>query len=205
MTTRPDILHSTVKLAQRNASPHGEHEAAAKRVLRYLRGTSELQLCFKRTGRDIHCYVDADWAGDSTDRKSYTGWAFFAAGAAFSWESKKQSVVALSSTEAEYIALSGAAKEAMYIKKLITEMGFGGIKTLQVFSDNQSAQCLAKNPKFHARSKHIDIKYHHVRDMYKSKIINIEYVSTENMIADVLTKNLNRVKHEKCISLLGLL
>ncbi|KAH8328794.1 hypothetical protein KR067_013299, partial [Drosophila pandora] len=141
----------------------------------------------------------------STDRKSYTGWAFFAAGAAFSWESKKQSVVALSSTEAEYIALSGAAKEAMYIKKLITEMGFGGIKTLQVFSDNQSAQCLAKNPKFHARSKHIDIKYHHVRDMYKSKIINIEYVSTENMIADVLTKNLNRVKHEKCISLLGLL
>lgn len=98
MTTRPELLHSTVKLAQRNANPHKEHETAAKRILRYLRGTSEMQLHYKKSGQNIHCYVDADWAGDSTDRKSFTGWAFFAAGAAFSWESKKQSVVALSTT-----------------------------------------------------------------------------------------------------------
>lgn len=149
--------------------------------------------------------MDADWAGDSTDRKSFTGWAYFAAGAVFIWESKKQSVVALSSTEAEYIALSTAAKEVLYIKKLIGEMGFGCLDLIPLFSDNQSAQCLVKNPKFHARSKHIDIKYHHVREMYKDKSIDIEYIPTENMIADVLTKNLRRIKHYKCINLIGLL
>lgn len=148
--------------------------------------------------------MDADWAGDSSDRKSYTGWAFFAAGAAFSWESKKQSIVALSSTEAEYIALSSAAKEAVHIRKLVSEMGFGDVKTVQIYSDNQSSQCLVKNPRFHARSKHIDIKYHHVRDIYKDKIVSISYVPTEDMTADVLPKNLSRIKHNRCVKLMGM-
>lgn len=112
ITTRPDILHSVVKLAEQNADPHQEHEAAAKRILRYLRGTAELCLQYKKTGKPVYCFVDADWAEDSTDRKSFSGWTFIAAGAAILWESKKQGVVALSSTEAEYVALSMAAKEA---------------------------------------------------------------------------------------------
>lgn len=203
-TTRPDILHSTVKLAQCNADPHKEHLAAAKRMLRYLRGSSDVKLHYKRTGENICCFVDADWAGDSTNRKSYTGWAFFAAGAAFNWESKKQSVVSLSSTEAEYIGLSTAAREAAYIKKLVAEIGIGKLQTVQIYSDNQSAQCLAKNPTFHARSKHIDIKYHHVREMIKCNVVKIDYVPTEKMIADVLTKNLCKSKHIKCINAMGL-
>jgi len=83
-------------------------------------------------------------------------------------------------------------------------MGFKTASTLMIYSDNQSAQCLAKNATFHARSKHIDIKYHYIRDLYKKKIIDIEYVPTEDMISDVLTKNLSKVKHIKCISSLGL-
>ncbi|KAH8323147.1 hypothetical protein KR074_006679 [Drosophila pseudoananassae] len=204
MTTRPDIVHCVAKLAQRCSDPHKEHEVAAKRVLRYLRGTSNLKLHFVRTGVPVHCFVDADWAGDCSDRKSFSGWAFFLAGAAFSWESKKQSIIALSSTEAEYVALSTAAKEAAYVLKLISEMGFETAPTLMIYSDNQSAQCLAKNASFHARSKHIDIKYHFIRDLYKKKVIDIEYVPTDNMISDVLTKALCKVKHTKCITSLGL-
>jgi len=124
MTTRPDIVHSVAKLAQRCSDPHKEHEVAAKRVLRYLKGTSGLQLHYAQSGMPVHCYVDADWAGDSIDRKSFSGWAFFMAGAAFSWESKKQSIIAFSSTEAEYVALSTSAKEAAYVQKIISEMGF---------------------------------------------------------------------------------
>jgi len=124
MTTRPDIVHSVAKLAQRCSDPHKEHEVAAKRVLRYLKGTSGLQLHYARSGMPVHCYVDADWAGDSIDRKSFSGWAFFMAGAAFSWESKKQSIIALSSTEAEYVALSTSAKEVAYVQEIISEMGF---------------------------------------------------------------------------------
>ncbi|KAH8307525.1 hypothetical protein KR059_009031, partial [Drosophila kikkawai] len=140
-----------------------------------------------------------------SDRKSFTGWTFVVAGAAINWESKKQPVVALSTTEAEYIALSSAAKEAVYIRKLWSEMGLGEVPPIVIHSDNQSAQCLVKNPVYHARSKHIDIRYHHVRDMFKEKIIDLRYVSTENMMADVLTKNLSKVKHLKCINMMGLL
>jgi len=203
LITRLDIVHSVAKLAQRCSEPQ-EHELAAKRILRYLKGTSGLQLHYARSGMPVHCYVDGYWAGDSIDRKSFSGWAFFMAGAACSWESKKQSIIALSRTEAEYVALSTSTKEAAYDQKIISEMGYKTASTLMIYSDNQGAQCLAKNAIFHARSKHIDIKYHYIRDLYKKNIIDIEYVATEDIISDVLTKNLSKVKHIKCISSLGL-
>ncbi|XP_044778523.1 secreted RxLR effector protein 161-like [Drosophila simulans] len=121
MTTRPDILHSVTKLAQWNIDQHKEHEVGAKRILRYLRGTTELKLHYQNNGQPIHGYVDADWAGDSSDRKSFSGCSSFAACPAFTWESKKQSVVALSTTEAENVAFSSAANEAVYIMKLVDE------------------------------------------------------------------------------------
>ncbi|XP_039968112.1 secreted RxLR effector protein 161-like [Bactrocera tryoni] len=125
ISTRPDIIHSVSKLSQRNTNPHIEHEAGVKHLLRYLKKTADFKLHYVKTGKDIEGFADADWGSDPTDRKSYTGYAFVAAGGVFSWESKKQSVVALSSTEAEYIALSATAKEAAYITKLLKEMGFG--------------------------------------------------------------------------------
>ncbi|XP_068149509.1 uncharacterized protein [Drosophila tropicalis] len=101
LTTRPDILHSVAKLAQRNQDPHSEHEAGVKHILRYLASTMDKKLRYKRTGQAFSGHVDADWGGDKTDRKSYTGYVFFLAGGPISWKSEKQRSVALSSTEAE--------------------------------------------------------------------------------------------------------
>ncbi|XP_075163214.1 uncharacterized protein LOC142235845 [Haematobia irritans] len=109
ITTRPDILHSVNKLAERNADPRVEHVAAAKNILRYLAGTVNYGLLFKSGQKCLYGFADADWASCNTDRKSYTGYIFFMNGCAISWESKKQKTVALSSTEAEYMAMSNAA------------------------------------------------------------------------------------------------
>jgi len=109
---------------------------------------------------------------------------------AFIWESKKQSVVALTTTKAEYVVLSSKAKEAVYIMKLVDEIAFGDVLAVKTYSDNQSTLSLAKNSKFHARIKHTGIRCHHIRDLCKNKKIEIEYVPAESMISDVLTKNL---------------
>uniref|UniRef100_A0A0K8VG31 Retrovirus-related Pol polyprotein from transposon TNT 1-94 n=1 Tax=Bactrocera latifrons TaxID=174628 RepID=A0A0K8VG31_BACLA len=112
LTSRPDIYHSVVKLAQRNNNPHTEHLTGVKYVMRYLAATKDLKLNYHGCGQALGGYVDADWGGDMSNRRSYTGYAFFLAGGPISWKSEKQNSVALSSTEAEYMALSSAAKEA---------------------------------------------------------------------------------------------
>lgn len=205
ISTRPDILHSVCKLSQRNTNPHVEHLAAAKQILRYLKTTLELKLKYQKTGQMVTGYVDADWGGDSTDRKSYSGHVFILGGSTFAWESKKQKSVALSSTEAEYMALSQSATEAVYIRKVLNEMNmYLNKKSIAIYGDNLSAMNLVKNPVYHARSKHIDIRYHYVREIYDENLIELKYCPTEDMVADLLTKNLCKVKHEKFTQLLGL-
>ena len=110
------------KLAQRNTNPHIEHFEVLKRVLRYLSGTADMKLVFKASDKQLEGFVDADWGGNLMDRKSYTGFVFFFGGNIVSWESRKQPAVALSSTEAEYMAASDAAKEAVYLKRLLKEI-----------------------------------------------------------------------------------
>lgn len=205
MCTRPDILHSISKLAQRNVDPHKEHEAGIKHVLRYLYSTIDYKLIYQHTGTAVIGYADADWGSNPLDRKSYSGYAFFLGGAAFSWSSKRQNCVALSSTEAEYIDLTMAAKEAIYIRSLLGELGLQTMENpIIVYGDNLSAQQLAKNPVYHSRSKHIDIRYHFVRELVKNNFIELRYVSTNEMIADIFTKNLSKPKHEKFVKDLGL-
>lgn len=205
LCSRPDVLHSVCKLSQRNTNPHSEHLAAAKQVLRYLNTTADLALIYEKSGQQISGYADADWAGDSTDRKSFTGYAFMWGGSVFSWTSRKQKSVALSSTEAEYMALSDAAKEAIYLSKLISEMRlYFKLDCVTMHGDNVGALNLVKNPVYHARSKHIDVKYHHVRNCYEENLINLKYCPTNEMIADILTKNLSKINHTKCTALLGL-
>ncbi|XP_036319460.1 inositol polyphosphate-5-phosphatase A [Rhagoletis pomonella] len=196
VNTRPDILHSVCKLSQQNADPHSEHLAAAKLILRYLSKAIDFGLHYSKTGDWICGYVDADWGGDATDRKSFTGYAFFFGGSAFSWESKKQQTVALSSTEAEYVALSSAAKESIYLRKLWQELKLfdkGG--PIMINSDNMSAMNLVKNPVYHGHSKHIDIQYHFIRNVYRTHQIDLNYCPTNDMRADILTKNLQKAKH----------
>lgn len=133
----------------------------------------------------------------------YTGYVFKLGGAAIAWESKKQRTVALSSTEAEYMGLSEAAKEAIYLKSLLREL-LGKSFTVALYNDNQGAQKLAYNPVFHKRTKHIDIRHHFIRDAVENKEVILRYLSTGEMLADILTKGVSKPKHELCIKRLGM-
>ncbi|KAH8307514.1 hypothetical protein KR059_008928 [Drosophila kikkawai] len=206
LTLRADIYHSVVKLAQRNKNPHSEHVMAMKHVMRYLAGTVTNKLSYRVGGLPLEGYVDADWAGDVSHRRSYTGYVFFLSGGPISWKSEKQNSVALSSTKAEYMALSSAVKEALHLRRLIIEIGCGRKDTPTIIhGDNLSAQNLARNPVYHARSKHIDIRYHFIREVIQNCDVELKYVPTNDMIADMLTKNLSKIKHEKLIKLMNVM
>lgn len=204
--TRPDIIHSVSKLAQFNKNPHQEHLAGAKHILRYLRNTINYALHFRSLGKQLLGFADADWAGSCDDRKSYTGYVFLLAGSSISYESKKQPTVALSTAEAEYMAISSAAKEIIYLRNLLVELGFGRCvkQATTLFGDNISAQQLVRNPVFHARSKHIDIKVHHVREIYQKGHISLKYVSSVENTADIFTKVLMKSKHQLLLPKLGI-
>jgi len=174
-----------------------------KRIFRFLKGTSNLSLMYQKGNLELMGYSDADWAGDHKDRKSTTGFCFTMAGAAVVWLSKKQPCVSLSTTEAEYIALCAATQEAIWLKSLATSMGIN-ISKVTIMEDNQGCIALAKNTGNHGRTKHIDIKYHFIRDQVKAQNVELVFCPTTEMTADILTKPLDRVKFERFRSQLGL-
>lgn len=203
VATRPDIAYAVNSLSQYNNCYREEHWNAAKRILRYLRGTLNCKLVYKKNGESLAGYVDADWGNCLEDRRSYSGYAFILGDGAISWEAKKQSTVAQSSVEAEYLALAEATKEAMYWRSFLTQIGML-TTTVAIKSDSQGAQKLAQNPTHHSRTKHIDIRHHLVRDAVAEKLISVEYMPTEEMPADVLTKGVPGNKHALCARKLGL-
>lgn len=212
--TRPDIMFAVSYLSQFNINHTKEHWTAAKRVLRYLKGTMDLCLTYSGNDLSLKGYVDADWANNPLDRKSFTGYAFTLANCAISWECRKQSSIALSSTEAEYMAITESAKEAVYLLALLKELldHKGQIKLLVnnydnmiLFNDNQSAQKIASNPIYHRRTKHIDVRYHYIRDVVTNGQIKLEYMPSTDMISDICTKPLPVPKHKFCTTGLGLL
>ena len=148
-------------------------------------------------------FIDADWASCIDDRRSYTGYAFLLAGAAILWGSKRQKTVALSSTEAEYMALSEGTKEAIYLQSFLQETGIKS-STTKLYNDNQGAGQLIKNPVFHSRTKHIDIRHHFIRKANEEKKIDPKYIGTEEMTADIQTKALPPAKHNFCVTALGI-
>lgn len=201
--TRPDISNTVSRLAQFTNKPRKCHWIAAKRVLRYLASSANSGLVYTKANESIIGYTDADWGGCIIDRRSYTGYAFIFSGAAITWKSQKQRTVALSSTEAEYVSLAEAAKEALYLRSSLCELGLNDWSDIVIYVDNRGAQFLANDPVFHARTKHIDIKHHFVRESISAGMFVLEHVPTEHMIADVLTKPLSRVAHERCLEGLG--
>ena len=144
-------------------SPTQEHWTAIKCVLRYLKGTIKHGILYSQeiSGECVG-YSDADWAGDINDRKSTSGYVFQISGAAVTWRSKKQGCVALSTVEAEYNALSSAVQESVWLRRLTSELGSPLKQAITIYEDNQSAIAMTKNPQFHGRAKHIDIKYHFI-------------------------------------------
>ena len=198
VSTRPDISYAVSSLARFSSKPTKEHWTALKRLLRYLKGTTKYGILYTKGGAS-KCigFSDADWAGDINDRKSTSGYVFMLSGGAVSWSSKKQKCVALSTAEAEYVALSSAAQESIWLRQLITELGSPPEEPTLIFEDNQSAIAMTKNPQFHGRAKHIDIKHHFIREQVSQGNVKLEYCPTTEMTADILTKGLSRESFDK--------
>ena len=177
-----------------------------KRIVRYLGGTLEFGLCYKVLGPGNGC-TDANW-GSGQDRRSIGGLAFVLSGAAISGSSKKQSTVTLSSTQAEYMALTEAVKESIWLQAIFVDLGAKRQVEMvpHICVDNQGALALAKNPQFHARTKHMDIQYHYVREHVQNKQIALTYCPTRDMTADIFTKALPQpafVKHRQFLGLVN--
>lgn len=200
--TRPDIVFSVSYFSQFNRSHNETQWKCLKRILRYLKGSKSLCLSFSKKDAEPIGFVDADWGNNPIDRKSYTGFVFKFCGSVISWESNKQKTVALSSTEAEYMAISEAAKEAIYLKNLLEELT-GTELCITLFNDNQSALNLSANHTYHKRSKHIDIKHHFIREVVSNKQVVLKYLPTNEMPADLLTKGLAADKHYNFLDMLG--
>jgi len=204
VTTRPDISFAVSELGQFNNCYNNSHWTAAKRVLRYLKGTKDLGLIYEPGLKPLIGFVDSDWGSCTIDRRSHTGYTFLLGGGPISWDSRKQKTVALSSTEAEYMALTDATKEAIFLSRFLASLNLKDLASVKLYSDNMGALKLAKNPVFHARSKHIDIRVHFIREILKNGDIEVNHISTDDMAADILTKKLARPKHEACVKMLGL-
>lgn len=204
--TRPDISYNMSILSQFLCNPSPQHIKAAVRVLQYLKGTQFRALVLGGNEGDMGLagYSDSDFAGELTGRKSHYGYVFFFMGGVIVHQSKRQSLVATSSTHAEYVALCKIAQEATWLSTLLAELQYHGqdAKKVTIHGDNQGSLSLAENPESHSRSKHIAIKYHYVRHEVKKGRIDLQYCQTEKMPADGLTKILGPTKHARFIKLL---
>lgn len=202
--TRPDIAYSISYLSQFNNCYNETHYNYAKRILKYLQKTKHYCLKYgKENDVELEGFVDSDWASCELDRKSFSGHCFTMSGSVISWQSRKQKTVSLSSTEAEYVSLSEASREAVYLRNLLYELT-GKLCVIKLHCDNQSALKLATSQQSNNRTKHIDVRFHYVRDAVKNNLIKVLYISTQEMPADLLTKGLPSVKHYKFIKMLGI-
>lgn len=205
--TRPDIAYAVNTVSKYNNNPGKAHWTAVKRIFRYLKGTVQNKLEFSE-GSDytLKGYCDADWASESDERRSCTAYVFINQGGAISWSSKRQPTVALSTTEAEYMALSSATQEALWLQQLGSELEPDLFQEpIDLFCDNKSAINLATTDAYHARTKHIDVRHHFLREKVEDKTINLIYISTEDMVADSLTKATPIFKHVFCYQKMGLI
>lgn len=197
--SRPDLAVAVNQLARNMATPAASHLAAAKHVLRYLRGTVGLGLHFKRASDQpanvVHGYADATWANVPESSRSVSGYAFFLNGAAVSWSCKVQKLVSLSTAEAEFVSLCEGVREALYLRNLLEEMGLQQPGPTIIYEDNQPCIHMARNPTTSGRTKHIAMRFNFVREQVEANIINVVYCPTQDMVADALTKVLPKPQH----------
>ncbi|XP_015577125.2 uncharacterized mitochondrial protein AtMg00810-like [Ricinus communis] len=189
--TRPDSMFSASLLSRFMSSPSQTHLGAAKRVLKFLKGSADHGIWYLRT-RDVNLigYADSDWAGSIDDMKSTSGYLFSLGSGVFSWNAKKQDVVAQSTAEAEYISAAAAANQAIWLRNLLNDLGFQCSSPTKLFCGNKSAIAIAENPIQHGRTKHINVKYHAIRKAEKNLQIKLIHCSSEEQLADSLTKPL---------------
>ncbi|XP_045810820.1 uncharacterized mitochondrial protein AtMg00810-like [Trifolium pratense] len=206
--TRPDLAYSVGIASRFMERPKGSHLIVVKRILRYVKGTINYGIMFPASDRDKECklvgYTDSNWCGDHEDRKSTAGYMFFYGGSPISWYSKKEPVVALSSCEAEYIAASLNTCQAIWLKNLIEEISQDRCETVTLKIDNVSAINLAKNPIAHGRSKHIELRFHYLREQVSNGNLALMHCRSEEQVADLLTKAVTVQVFEKLRSEMGI-
>lgn len=195
--TRPDITFAVSFLSRFNHSYGIPHWNAVKRIFRYLQGTKDYKLTYKKSNEGLFGYCDADWASDTADRKSTTGYVFMLSSGPISWSSKKQPTIALSTTEAEYMALTNAVQESLWLNGLKNELHWTQ-DSVVIYDDNKGAIDLCRNAKYQARTKHIDVKHHFIRDHVQKGDVVVHRVPSAEMVADVLTKALPHPAHMSC-------
>jgi hypothetical protein len=206
--SRPDICFVVGIISRFMNSPRKSHLIAAKRILRYVKGTVNYGVLFPKheAKSDVKLvgYSDSDWSGDRVDRRSTSGYVFLLNGTAISWSSRKQPVTALSSCEAEYVAGSYAACQLVWLESLIIELKCDLVKPVQLLIDNQSAINLAKNPVSHGRSKHIETRFHFLREQVISGKIEVLHCPTKEQLADGFTKAIKLDRFEELRESLGI-
>lgn len=202
--TRPDLSYAVGIASRYMQTPMVSHLVSINQILRYIAGTTSYGLWYKRGGsHKISGYSDSSYKSSVDDGKSTTGHVFYFSKTPVSWCSQKQNTVALSSCEAEFMAATSAACQAIWLRSLYSEIVGEEMQRIVIRVDNKSAIALMKNPVFHGRSKHIDSKYHFIRECVEEEKVEIEYVSGEEQKADILTKALARVKFFEMRELLG--
>ena len=201
--TRPNILFTVQSLSQFTQNPGPEHWIALNRVFRYLQGTQNLGLVYGGAlswpDQILTAYTDADYGSNPNDRRSISGSTYIIAGAAIGWMSKKQSVTATSTCYWEYVAAAACTRHVTWLQNLLLCLGFPQDGPTSVYCDNQATISLTRDFQFHAKSKHIDIHVHLIRDKVSDGTVLVSYVPSEENVADIFTKGLPRIKHEKFV------
>jgi hypothetical protein len=204
VNSRPDLAYSVGYISRFMEAPTTEHLAAVKRVLRYVAGTLQFGCCYQRKKEvQLVGYSDSDLAGDVDTRKSTTGVIFFLGGNVITWHSQKQRVVALSSCETEYIAATTAAFQGVWLARFLAELKGEEAGAITLKIDNESALALSRNPVFQDRSKHIDVRFHYIRECVKENRVHLQFIGTLEQLADICTKALGRERFCELRSRLG--
>jgi hypothetical protein len=206
VNSRPDIAFSVGMVSRFMETPNAEHWSAIKRIIRYIAGTIQLGCKYtKGAHSELLGYTDSDHGGDLEKRKSTSGVVFFLGGNIVTWSSQKQRVVSLSSCESEYIAAASGACQGVWLSRLLADLIRTEVKKFRLLIDNRSAQELSKNPVYHERSKHIDTRYHYIRECVSDGTVEVEHVSTDEQLANILTKPLARIRFVEMRRQLGVI
>ncbi|KAM1320779.1 hypothetical protein ACFX2F_013932 [Malus domestica] len=202
--TRPDVMFAASILARFMHNPTKKHMGTAKRVLRYIQGTIDFGIVFERgKATTLIGYCDSDWTGSEDDMRSTSGYAFTLGSGMFSWASIKQNTVALSTAEAEYVSAAEATSQAKWLRFVLEDFGEEQVEGTQILCDNTSTIAMTKNLVFHQKTRHINRKFHFIREAIQAKEIELVYCRTEEHIADILTKALPKDRFVYLRELLG--
>jgi hypothetical protein len=204
--TRPDLMYGVSLISRYMSRPTMSHWLAAKRILRYLKWSTELGILYtKNEGfSKLLVFTDSGYAGDLDDRRSTSGYVFMIGSGVVSWSSKKQPVVTLSTTEDEYIATVLCACQCIWLKRILRNIGVEQVEGTIIQCDSSYVVQLAKNPVFHGKSKHIHVRFHFLRDLVNEGVVELKYCNSQEQVADLMTKPLKLEQFEKLRGMLGM-